>query len=1040
MSGEVETKIVSSMTVGVDAPSASGSLADSLVGIVDRLGRYVLLERLGRGAFGTVWAAFDPQLDRKVAIKIVHGHKRPGTEADKVREDLLSEAQLLAQLSHPHVVAIHDVGRLEDAMGSMSAMLLGGEGDSLSISDTAGAGPASVVGVFIVMEHLDGPTLAEWIEAEPRPSSAEILRVFGEAGRGLQAAHARGFVHLDFKPSNVMFGEEGRIRVLDFGLARVGRQLRRSSAPGRTRVAGTPPYMAPEQHTGEEADERADQYAFCVSLWEALHGARPFTGEDMEGVFAAKYAGPPKLQGIPASLNHVQAALERGLAFDRDERFASMQELLEILADDPRRRRRRWIAGAGLVAGLLGAGFGLARASEVKTGDPCALPEDQFVGVWDEQRREAVAAAFARTGVEFADETFAEVATDLDGAIMRWSKVRREVCRATLVEAEVAVEQMSQELLCLDRRLRRVAGLTATLAEADAEIVARARDSVSALDEPETCRSDPRDPRRAFVGADRRLALLSVEDGLTRARVFARLGRYEEALEGADQAIERATTLDDGLGLARGQRQRAIILRELGRVDEALSQAMTALAGAARVEARELETELLIDLVLTHSTAGDFARALAIRELLEARVDSGEAPKLAMRAHLHAAVMHERQQHWDEALRELDAAAALVEGELAGDAALSGQIHLSYGNVLVNSDRDFERGAREYRLGIELLTEAFGPHHPQLAKTRMNLGAVYFRRSDYAGAIALLESALADFESIYPDAHPFIGMSHQNLGAVYFVAGEFREAIEHTRESLALTEATLGTEHPSYATAERNLATLLMLVGQHRESQGHFDHARAVYEASYDAEDTRLMAVHAELAEVAWWLGDDALAREHADIAKAKLALAEAVDHRRVGPLSTLALLADHAGELELARTHASELVEFAESLLGPDNRDLARSRIQLAGILRQLGEREAAATQLELALAKLGLSSGALHPFAWAGELELGHLARDAGERDAAIEHYEAALALAEGPEGAEVHAAIVELALAALDADDARAARARAVLEAHGVRADLG
>ncbi|WP_181234264.1 serine/threonine-protein kinase [Enhygromyxa salina] len=1025
----------------------SGDLADSsegLVGLLDHLGRYVLLHRLGGGAFGTVWTAYDPQLDRRVAIKVVHSRGRHVSETGTTRDELLSEAQLLAQLSHPNVVTIHDAGRLEDALGSMTDM------HTTLLEDDAEYD--SMVGVFIVMEHLSGPTMAEWLVADTRPALHDILRVFSEAGRGLSAAHARGLVHLDFKPANLMFGADGRVRVLDFGLARVGRQLRGNQrGAGRSRVAGTPAYMAPEQHQGLIADSRADQYAFCVSLWEALYGARPFDREDAKSVFVAKFAGPPTTLSPPPPYPHVHAALVRGLAFDPERRFANMDELLAVLNDDPRQRRRSRIAGLALVGGLLGAGFGLAQAAQGHE-NPCAPPPDQFAGVWDHARRVEVEAAFEATGVAFANETFEQVAVGLDQEIAHWSAVRHEVCRATLVDAELPVERMSEQLLCLDRHLRGIAGLSETLLTADVEMVARARDLVLALDDPERCRDLQVSELSAVQAVGRGVlfenpwqALLGVEDALARARVLSELGRYAEAFEVAEQARARAVELDDSAGAGRAQRERGHLLYELGRLDEARDTSMQALASAARLDDRELEIVVLVDLISIHTGRGDFDRALAIRELLAPRVDAARSPELAVRVHLHAAAMHDRQQHWDQALAELDAATALLDAGQLASPAQRGQVLVSYGNAMVGSGRDLQRGAEAYRQAIELWTETYGAHHPLIAKTRMNLSVLQFRLHDYPAAIELLESTLTEVEQVYGADHPYVSVCHQNLGALRWATGEIHLAIRHTRESLQLSAVKLGTTHPDYATAERNLAALLTIVGEHREARALYVHALEVYELSYESEDSRRMALHAQLAEVTWWLGEYELAHTHAAQAERTLALTEATERRRIGPLSALALLELHDGELEAALAHARELVTFHEAALDGESPDLARARVLLAEIARELGLRAEAHAQLERALAMLAGPGKREHPFTWAVHLELGRLALDEGHGEQAIEQLEAALDLARGPQGAKVHAAIVELELARALADDpsSRPLRlrehGRATLAEYGVRPDL-
>ncbi|HEY5925226.1 MAG TPA: protein kinase, partial [Kofleriaceae bacterium] len=202
--------------------------------LAGRLGRYVLHARLGAGGMGVVYAAYDPELDRRVALKVLR-HTQAG-------EQLRDEARAIAKLAHPNVIAVHDVGEADGEL-------------------------------FIAMEHVEGVTLREWLREQRTP--AEILDVFVQAGRGLAAAHRAGLVHRDVKPSNIIVGADGRARVLDFGLARDDRD----EAPA---VVGTPAYMAPEQRRGERVDARADQYAFSVALWEALGGRRD--AEQLDGI------------------------------------------------------------------------------------------------------------------------------------------------------------------------------------------------------------------------------------------------------------------------------------------------------------------------------------------------------------------------------------------------------------------------------------------------------------------------------------------------------------------------------------------------------------------------------------------------------------------------------------------------------------------------------------------------------------------------------------------------------------------------------------
>ncbi|PCC75196.1 Serine/threonine protein kinase [Nannocystis exedens] len=278
-----------------------------------RIGRYTVLRALGEGGMGVVYAAYDEQLDRKVAIKLLHGESSGGTQG---RSRIFREAQALARLSHPNVVQVHEVGEHEGQ-------------------------------VYVAMELVDGVTLAAWLRAEARPLAA-VVHAYHQAGLGLEAAHRVGLVHRDFKPDNVLVGADGRVRVADFGLARAAG----AASPGPSALPpavdspldsrmtitgaamGTPAYMSPEQFAGGTVDARSDIFSFSVSLWEAVHGERPFAGDTIDALARSVRDGdrrPPRVQ-LPVRLAH---ALERGLAREPDARWPTMRPLLDALAVDP---------------------------------------------------------------------------------------------------------------------------------------------------------------------------------------------------------------------------------------------------------------------------------------------------------------------------------------------------------------------------------------------------------------------------------------------------------------------------------------------------------------------------------------------------------------------------------------------------------------------------------------------------------------------------------------------------------------------------------
>ncbi|MBX7084495.1 MAG: serine/threonine protein kinase, partial [Nannocystaceae bacterium] len=268
-----------------------------------RVGRYTVLRHLGKGGMGQVLEALDPELDRRVALKLL----RVGRGGTAANARLLREAQVMARISDPHVVQVYDAGLAGDR-------------------------------VFLAMELVRGRTLRQWLAAGPRPWR-EILRVMIDAGRGLAAAHAVGVIHRDFKPDNVLVDDDGRVRVADFGLANLERAAVAAARPGNFEgrfvgltqtgaIVGTPLYMAPEQHAGLELDARADQFSFCVALHEALLGAHPYPGttaiELAAAVLAGRYVAPPSRRGLPRALVR---AIERGLATDPGRRFVDIEAL-----------------------------------------------------------------------------------------------------------------------------------------------------------------------------------------------------------------------------------------------------------------------------------------------------------------------------------------------------------------------------------------------------------------------------------------------------------------------------------------------------------------------------------------------------------------------------------------------------------------------------------------------------------------------------------------------------------------------------------------
>ncbi|HSS01717.1 MAG TPA: serine/threonine-protein kinase, partial [Kofleriaceae bacterium] len=431
-----------------------------------QFGRYVFAGEIGFGGMGVVYAAHDPELDRLVAVKLLRGDSDPQLELR-----LRREAQAMAQLAHPNVVTVHDVGAFEGRM-------------------------------FIAMEYVEGETLARWLH-RPR-SQREILEVYCAAGRGLAAAHAAGIVHRDFKPENVLIGRDGRVRVGDFGLACptcTGRSpvgagpdtvhapsesaeaLARLTTPGT--LLGTRHYMAPELYQGAVADARSDQFSFCVALFASLHRRRPFEVNAASAL--ARNPQPIPLREIERARvpRRVRAALRRGLAIDPASRFPSLDELLEALAPSPHRLRRPLIAVAAAVAAMLVL---VAWYSLADSADPrCTGAAAAFASTWNPARRASVEGVFAASTAPYAAAAFARVTGALDEYATRWTQAHTQACRATRILGEQTEATLDLRMACLERRRQEVAALVGTLSAADGAAIGRSVTATESLGDIASC-------------------------------------------------------------------------------------------------------------------------------------------------------------------------------------------------------------------------------------------------------------------------------------------------------------------------------------------------------------------------------------------------------------------------------------------------------------------------------------------------------------------------------------------------------------------------
>jgi tetratricopeptide (TPR) repeat protein len=882
--------------------------------------RYVVLDLAGAGAMGMVLVAYDPELDRKVAIKLL---KFDGSLA---RARLQREAQALAKLDHRNVVAVYDVGTHDGQL-------------------------------FMAMEFVQGKTLGRWMaeagRGRPHPWR-EVSRVFAEAGRGLAAAHAAAFVHRDFKPENVMMGDDGRVRVMDFGLARttsLAEEPDESSTTGASAshrvtpetmtrtgaVMGTPAYMSLEQFEGKPADARSDQFSFCVALYEALYGARPFVdstlAELIESLGRARIKPPPPGTDVPAWLRRV---ILRGLAAAPDDRWPSMQALLDALADDPSIRRRKWMAGAlafALLAGVTTAGVLAANRDE----QMCQNLDHKLDGVWDDERRVALEAAMLETGLSYAPGTWTRVEAQVDAWTGAWVEARIETCEATQ-RGEQSSALLDTRMACLDRQLTHLQATLDVLARADPTAIENASEAVEKLPALDRCAnidaldgggSSSRDPLLAT-------AIDALERRMIQARALDNLGKADEGLALMLEVNAEAEALGDagtrvraGLSLGRlqysaGDYQGAeTTLRRSYR--DAIVAGMPEQAAAA---ARQLVSVVgSVGLVRPadgrtwafHAEA--FTRAVGSPEdHADYLMGLGDVAKVSSE-YAEAREQFERAREQYASLRPDHPGVIKAISQLASIATFEGEI---------------EQALDHYELALALLQRTRDPSHPDIGRMYLSLGEIASQVGRYADARTYLESAVANFEASLGPDHPLLGYT---LGSLGYVAGwqhDFASGRLQLERSVRIIEASVGPEHYYYADAQGKLGALLFLAGDYTDAGEHYEIARASYERQMGPTHPSVGIAIGNLAELALVERAYPSALERADAALAILEPKVGREHL------DLLLPLDTRGQALLELGRPSEAIEPLRRVLGirehDDPRTLAPTRFALARALLDSG------------------------------------------------------------------------------------------------------
>ncbi|MCY1059129.1 serine/threonine-protein kinase [Nannocystis sp. SCPEA4] len=910
----------------------------------DLVGRYVVLARVGAGGMGSVYAAYDPDLDRKVAIKLLHVAEGGSQRATEGAARLLREAQALAKLTDPHVVSVHDVG----ALGQQ---------------------------VFVAMEFVTGGTLEEWLSSGTR-EVAEILHRFVAAGEGLAAAHAQGLVHRDFKPANVLLRADGTVLVADFGLARrvaepapvdvaevpaTGDTLAsRLTVPGA--AMGTPAYMPPEQIAGGDVDARADQFSFCVALYEALYRQRPFPGDSLTAVLLAMQEGrlrePPREREreVPPA---VRRALVRGLASAPADRHPDMASLLAQLRPPPRPATRGWIAAGVGVTALVAAG--LVALAGPAPEPPCMHVDAWAHEVWDDAARARVLAAFAATGLSYQATTAGTVIARIDDAIAAWSAMQRDTCEATRVRGEQSEDLMDRRTICLARAKHSLNSVITTFEHADARVAARAPRLLEALPALEPCADAeallaqttlPPDPalRVRVDDLERRMAEL---DGLRLDNKFAEatalVAELRPEVEAIDHApltarfayqaasvVDVATHRREALGALRD----AFVRAHAARDDRTATQAAARIVGTL---AREDPEPAVTDFWIAVAEAG--------------LVRLGGDARCEVQLRMNLGILLRARGEYDRALATYDRAVALTSSAYGERHVFTGDAHHNAAAAKYDMGR-FAEAAVDEAIASSIWDEQVGPDHPRALLALSAHGVIRLAEGDFDGALAILREVVARRRRLDDPRSEELAAALSNLGAALFQAGHADESIAPLTEAIDIRRERFGPDSVFVGHTLGNLASAERQRGNLRPALAAADETMRVILAARGPGHPELATIHQIRASILIDLGDPDAARADLTAALAMHDAGLGVHHpnyrEALVELIRAELAADDiaAAAAALARADAHAPKEETPAMRG--DLEWARARV-LAASNDLAGARKAAATA-EAAYVDVGL------------------------------------------------------------------------------------
>jgi tetratricopeptide (TPR) repeat protein len=805
-----------------------------------RVARYQLVEMLGSGGMGSVYRAHDPDLSRDVALKILHQRYVEAPHGHEYHQRLLREAQALAKLSHPNVVAAFDVGTHADVL-------------------------------FVAMELVQGESLRDWLTQTH--SSSEVLRVLIAAGRGLVAAHTAGVTHRDFKPANVMVSPDGRVRVVDFGLARAAGSvaLQELPVPARSEalrqpslldseltepglLMGTPGYVAPEQLRGQPADELTDQYGYAVTSFVALTGRRPPSGTTIPSP-RGSFPPPPRPVWPRSVPRRIRRVIERGLEPERERRHASVAAMVDALeaASAPPHKL------AALVALALGAMLLAASAVFVKARTQrvtCQVDASSFRGIWDAERRQALERGFLATGRATAGEAFGRLATRLDAFESNWLSMKQESCEATHVRGEQSEKVLGLRNACLQRKFEGYKALIAAFDQPVASAVDRAAgalpDSIGECADTAVllgvAEQLPTEPAA-------RATIEDIESGFGVSKALMTAGRWREAIEQADALLNRAREAGHDRTIAHAQTELARATYASARTSEERKQAELLLREGLRLAARVGDDRLVAQTssyIFTLISYGQnrSLEADAMLPHVEALVlRAGNDPEQEIELAIGQARVLSQRHKYPEAIEFFEKAIALSESMQNEQRTYGAYAQGEIGEVYMELG-NYPEAVSRMQAALAGIRLTFGDHHSRVLVGLANL-AIAQSKAKYVDAARATVAQMRELAATLPPEDwravtiPFLE------GEIWEDSGDCPRAIPHYREALSRFSKVWGADDLHTADVNARLGACLVASPARAEGLAQLERALSLYRSKGAAPNIVAKAAF-ELAAARW--------------------------------------------------------------------------------------------------------------------------------------------------------------------------------------------